>query len=65
MTGPVEEDFAGTFDPAIPPDMIGFFDSFVVMIVVTLATQKTDPPRPLTDIDGAPVALDNRFTSPG
>ena len=56
---------AGTYDPLIPPDLIGFFVSFVVMIVVTLATQKSDPPRPLTDIDGDPVPLENRFGSLG
>ena len=41
--------------------MIGFFVSFIVMIVATLATQKTDPPRPLTDIDGNEVPLEDRF----
>lgn len=51
----------GTYDPVIPPDLIGFFVSLVVMIVVTIATQKSDPPRPLTDFDGNEVPLENRF----
>ena len=52
---------AVAYDTEIPPDMIGFFVSFIVMIVATLATQKTDPPRPLTDIDGNEVPLEDRF----
>jgi hypothetical protein len=31
------------------------------MVTVTLLTQKIDPPRPLTDIDGEAVELKNRF----
>jgi SSS family transporter len=29
-----------------------FITSMILMIVVSLATQKTDPPKPITDIDG-------------
>ncbi len=60
-SGLVTWQIASTYDPLIPPDLIGFFVSFAVMIVVTLATQESDPPRPLTDIDGEPVALENRL----
>jgi hypothetical protein len=35
----------------------------VAMVSVALMTQKTCPPRPLTDIDGATVALDNRVAT--
>jgi Na+/proline symporter len=52
---------ASTMDNAIPPDLIGFGVSLVCMLVVTLATQKTNPPKPLTDGDGNPVELKNRL----
>lgn len=35
--------------------------SIVLMIVVTLLTRKSDPPLPLTDVDGRPLPLDNRM----
>ncbi len=38
-----------------------FLVSLVLMIVVSLATQKKSPPLPLTDVDGQPLALDNRL----
>ncbi|MES2792168.1 MAG: sodium:solute symporter family protein [Planctomycetota bacterium] len=40
--------------------------SLVLMIVVSLATKKIDPPLPLTDVDGQPLPLKNRmgFMSP-
>ena len=44
-----------------PPDLFGFCVSTVVMIVVTLVTQRFDPPRPLTDIDGDVVELKDRL----
>jgi SSS family solute:Na+ symporter len=52
---------AGEMDSRIPPDLIGFCVSLVSMVIVTLLTQKVDPPRPLTDIDGATVELKDRF----
>jgi len=52
---------AGTLDSSMPPDMIGFVVSLVSMIVVTLLTQRVDPPRPLTDCDGNAVALRRRL----
>ena len=33
--------------------------SFLCMIIVSLATQKIDPPRPLVDVDGAPLSTKN------
>ena len=32
-----------------------FFVSVILMVVVSLATQKSDPPKPITDIDGQPL----------
>ena len=52
---------AGTLDSSIPPDMVGFLVSLVSMVVVTLSTQKVDPPRPLTDCDGNTIALEQRL----
>ena len=48
-----------------PPDLIGFLVSVVAMVVVVQLTQKTDPPRPLTDIDGDTVELINRVGTLG
>jgi len=47
----------------IPPDLIGFGVSLVTMVLVALATQRINPPRPLTDIDGGPVKLGDRFAT--
>jgi Na+/proline symporter len=44
-----------------PPDLLGFVASLVVMIVVTLTTQRLDPPRPLRDADGHEVDLRDRL----
>ena len=41
--------------PALPADFMGLGASLVVMVVVTLLTQRVDPPRPLADSDGNPV----------
>jgi SSS family solute:Na+ symporter len=43
-----------------PADLAGFAVSLAGMVVVTLLTQKIDPPRPLTDCDGQVVELKNR-----
>jgi Na+/proline symporter len=52
---------AGAMHSSVPPDMIGFVVSLVSMVMVTLLTQKIDPPRPLTDCDGNAIALDRRL----
>ena len=49
---------AGT---AFPADLIGFFVSLAVVVPATLLTQRLDPPRPLTDHDGAVVELKDRL----
>ena len=41
--------------PNLPADFMGLGACLVVMIAVSLATQKSDPPRPLADSDGNPV----------
>jgi Na+/proline symporter len=56
---------AAALDSPYPADFIGFFVSLSAMIVVTLLTQKTDPPRALTDYDGNPVELKDRLGSLG
>ncbi len=35
--------------------------AMVVVTLVTLVTQKSEPPLPLTDVDGNPLALENRL----
>jgi SSS family solute:Na+ symporter len=52
---------AGSMNTVTPPDLIGFVVSLVSMVVVTLLTQKINPPLPLTDEDSNPVALTNRI----
>jgi len=56
---------ASTQGTEIPPDLISFGVSAVLMIVVTLLTQKIDPPRPLTDIDSNTIELTDRVGSLG
>ena len=53
---------AGTEFPA---DLLGFLVSAASMVLVTLVTQKIDPPRPLSDIDGNPIDLTNRVGTLG
>jgi Na+/proline symporter len=38
-----------------------FAVSVILMVSVSLLTQKSDPPRPLTDVDGQPLALAKRL----
>jgi Na+/proline symporter len=38
-----------------------FAVSIVLMVVVSLATQKSDPPLPLTDVDGQPLVMRDRL----
>ena len=49
----------------VPADLIGFLASLLVMVVVTLLTQKIDPPRPITDDVGNPIDLTNRLGTLG
>ncbi len=52
---------ASFLESTYPPDLIGFCVSLLAMVVVTLLTQTFDPPRPLTDYDGSPLELKDRF----
>ncbi len=51
--------------PELPGDLFGLCVSFVTVIVVSLATQKFDPPRPARDVDGNPVELPDRLGTLG
>jgi sodium/proline symporter len=52
---------AAAYGTDVPPDLIGFVVSLGSMVMVTLFTQKIDPPRPLTDIDGNRVEATDRL----
>ena len=45
----------------IPEDFVGFWVSLAVAVVVSLLTQKSVPPKPLTDADGEPMDLNDRL----
>ncbi|HEY5647241.1 MAG TPA: hypothetical protein VIS76_14930, partial [Pseudomonadales bacterium] len=45
----------------LPPDLIGFVVSLLVLFPATLLTQHLDPPRPMTDHDGEIVELKDRL----
>lgn len=47
--------------PGIPASFVGFWTSLVVAIIVSLLTQKSDPPRALTNADGQPMDLGDRL----
>lgn len=47
--------------PNLPSDIIGLAVGAVVMVVVSLATQKAHPPRPLQDANGLTLAYENRL----
>jgi Na+/proline symporter len=47
--------------PDAAADVVGMAGGIVALIVVSLLTQKTDPPRGLIDADGNAVALRNRL----
>jgi len=49
----------------IPADLIGLVVSLIVTVLATLLTQEFDPPRMLTDYDGNPLELKDRFGSLG
>ena len=49
------------WDAAYIASPIAVAVSLLAMVVVTLVTQKSEPPLPLTDVDGNPLALENRL----
>jgi SSS family transporter len=55
----------GLFYPNLPGDVVGLGACLVTMLIVTPLTQAFDPPRPLTDHNGRPVALRDRLGTLG
>jgi len=49
------------FYPELAGDVIGFGSSLATIVIVTLLTQRIDPPVPLTDADGTAIDLKGRF----
>ncbi len=49
------------FYPDVPADFAGFWVSLAVSVVVSLLTQTSSPPKPLTNADGEPMDLRNRL----
>jgi SSS family solute:Na+ symporter len=47
--------------PELAGDVVGFGVSLVTIYIVTLLTQKTDPPKPLADEHGVPINLKGRL----
>lgn len=52
---------SGRLFPEVPASFTGFWASLVVAVIVTLATQRRDPPKVLTSADGTPLELRNRL----
>jgi len=52
---------ARSLAPELPGDLIGMGVCLIVMVVVSLATQKIDPPKPARDIDGNVVEFKDRL----
>jgi Na+/proline symporter len=50
-----------TVAPELPGDLVGMGACLVIMVTVTLATQKIDPPKPARDIDGNIVEFKDRL----
>ena len=51
--------------PDWPADFIGLGASLITILVVTPLTQTFDPPRPLVDSEGNPVAMKDRLGTLG
>ena len=51
--------------PDWPADFIGLGASLITILVVTPLTQTLDPPRPLVDSEGNPVAMKDRLGTLG
>ena len=52
---------AAAMETTFPADLYGFCASLATMVIVTLLSQKIDPPRPLTGYDGELVELKDRI----
>jgi len=51
--------------PEMPGDLFGLGVCLVTIVVVSLATQRIDPPRPVRDLDGNKVELTDRLGTLG
>ena len=49
------------FYPSLAGDVIGFGVSVITIVIVTLLTQRADPPSPLIDASGEPIDLKGRL----
>jgi Na+/proline symporter len=47
--------------PEIPASFAGFWTSLVVAVIVSLFTQNSSPPRPLSNANGKPMDLNDRL----
>jgi len=47
--------------PNLPASLVAFVMSLITSVIVSLATQKISPPKPLTDNDDKAMSLTNRF----
>jgi solute:Na+ symporter, SSS family len=47
--------------PNVPASFVGFWVSLVIALVVSLLTQRANPPKPLTNVDGESMDLSNRL----
>ena len=47
--------------PELPASFVGFWVSLVVAVIASLATQKADPPKVLTNSDGEAMVLSDRL----
>ncbi|MEM7415916.1 MAG: sodium:solute symporter family protein [Gemmatimonadota bacterium] len=56
---------AWVWAPDLPGDLMGMGVGALLMVAVSLATQRIDPPRPLTDIEGRRVGAGDRLGTLG
>jgi solute:Na+ symporter, SSS family len=47
--------------PELPSDLLAVFVAAAAMVIVSLATQRTDPPRPLLSHEGRPIPTNERL----
>lgn len=65
IVGPIVWLVCLKFYPDLPAELVGLAASVGTLVAISLATQKSSPPRPLTDRDGKEIALSNRLGLPG
>ncbi len=60
MGGLVAWGLVSRLAPAWPADLMGAVVGVVLMVTVSLATRRADPPRPLRDRDGRMISMEGR-----